>query len=917
MKEIPKTYEPEGVEEKWYKRWTESQCFSPDMDAAREGKETFSIMIPPPNVTGVLTMGHVLNNTIQDILIRYQKQQGKEALWLPGTDHAGIATQTRVEKKLREEGLTRHDLGREKFLERAVDWRDEHGGIILKQLKKLGCSCDWERAVHTLDEDYSQAVLAAFVKLYERGFIYRGQRMVNWCPSSLTALSDEEVVMKPQKGILYQMKYELVDSPGSFLKISTTRPETIMGDSAVAVHPEDSRYQHLIGKSVWRPFPKAQIPIVGDFSVEKDFGTGVLKVTPAHDKTDFEIGKRHHLEVIDVMNPDGTLNELAGNDFAGMDRFKARKLAASKLDEMGLLIEEEPYENNVGFSERADVPVEPRISMQWFLKYPKVEEAKKVVREGGIQFYPDRWVKTYLHWLDNIQDWCISRQLWWGHRIPVWYKNGEDKADPKNWHVSIQGPSDPENWTQDVDVLDTWASSWLWPFATLGWPDEEEAEKRGLSQFYPTSDLVTGPDIIFFWVARMIMAGLEFMGEPSEGSDSKELSEDEILKRIPFKNVYFTGIIRDSKGRKMSKSLGNSPDPLDLIAKYGADGLRFGIMSIAPKGQDIRFNEDQVEQGRNFCTKLWNVCRFRQMSGESGNNQSLEKIINRIESRQLDLDDLAILNKLGILIGDYKKDLEAYEFNVAIRRVYTFFWTDFCDWYIEVSKQKLKELSAQQTCLAIQDICIRQVLLVLHPFVPFITEEIWDLLGYKSEDLKFIENSLPETKDRFFSAFNKKGIELPDSAVLEIENVREFVSQIRAMKSEFNVAAKKDTVLTYQATEQQNSLILRNLNKIKKMAGLKSLEKVVVAPENAPAKVTGICTFYIDLASSVNIAEEKMKLDKESARLSSIIAGIENKLKNRGFTDKAPAKVVEGARKQLIDNQSKLSEIQSLIRSMG
>lgn len=915
MKEIPKTYEPSSVEDKWYQRWSEDRRFSPDLKAVKEGKEAFSIMIPPPNVTGVLTMGHVLNNTIQDILIRYQKLQGKEALWLPGTDHAGIATQTRVEKKLREEGLTRHDLGREKFLKRAVDWRDEHGGIILKQLKKLGCSCDWERSVHTLDEDYSEAVLTSFVKLYERGYIYRGKRMVNWCPKSLTALSDEEVIMKPQKGILYQMQYELVDQPGQFLKISTTRPETIMGDSAVAVHPDDERYKDLIGSCVWRPFPRAKIPIIGDSSVEKDFGTGVLKVTPAHDKTDFEIGQRHNLELIDVMNPDGTLNALAGEDFAGMERFAARKKAALKLKELGLLLDEESYDNNVGYSERADVPIEPRLSEQWFLKYPKVEEAKKVVRDGLIKFYPDRWVKTYLHWLDNIQDWCISRQLWWGHRIPVWYKKGEDRSKPENWHVSLEGPVDPENWEQDPDVLDTWASSWLWPFATLGWPNEQNAAQRGLNSFYPTSDLVTGPDIIFFWVARMIMAGLEFMGDQSQGLDGQELSDEEIKKRIPFQNVYFTGIIRDSSGRKMSKSLGNSPDPLDLIAKYGADGLRFGIMSIAPKGQDIRFSEDQVEQGRNFCTKLWNVCRFRQMSGEPGDNSSLQAIASRIETAQLDVDDIAILKKLGTLIQQYNDDLNAYEFNIAIRRVYAFFWTDFCDWYVEVSKQKLKDENSKSTCLAVQDICIRQVLQVLHPFIPFITEEIWNLLGYQGKSSYTLEDSKPETEKEYIECFSQLNIQLDGAAVAEVDSIRDLVTQIRAVKSDFNVAAKKDTVILFQSTEEQSAIIDNHSAKIKKIAGLKELNAVLQAPDGSPAKVTDLCTFYIDLASSINIEEEKAKLSKEVEKLKKIISGIQNKLNNPGFTDKAPAKVVEGARKQLEENENKLKETETLLNS--
>ena len=583
MSEISKAYEPASVEERWYGEWIKEGCFTADPASAKPG---FSIVIPPPNVTGVLTLGHVLNNTLQDILARRARQTGHEVLWLPGTDHAGIATQTVVERQLRkEEGQTRRDLGREAFLERVWTWKEKHGGIIIKQLKRLGCSCDWARERFTMDADYSRQVQEVFVKLHARGLIYRGKRMVNWCPASQTALSDEEVIMKPAKGKLYVMRYEVAEEPGTFLEIATTRPETLMGDTAVAVHPDDPRYTRLVGQHAVRPFPRAEIPIVADTHIDMTFGTGVLKVTPAHDKADFEIGLRHDLPVIDVMNADGTLNESAGPDFAGMERFAARDLAVQKLEEMGLLVRVEEYDNNVGFSERADVPIEPRLSEQWFLRYPQVPAALDAVVSGRIRFVPGRWAKIYEHWMTNIQDWCISRQLWWGHRIPVWYR----KDDPSVMHVGMDAPVDAEHWRQDEDVLDTWFSSWLWPFATM---DGAVRQK-----FYPTNDLVTGPDIIFFWVARMIMAGLEFTGE------------------VPFKNVFFTSIIRDLKGRKMSKSLGNSPDPLDLMAKYGADGLRFGLMRIAPHGQDVRFDENQIKEGRNFANKLWNAARFREMQG--------------------------------------------------------------------------------------------------------------------------------------------------------------------------------------------------------------------------------------------------------------------------------------------------------------
>ena len=614
MSGLSKGYEPAEVEEKWFQRWMAGNCFHADETSERPA---FSIVIPPPNVTGILHLGHVLNNTIQDILARRARMNGNEVLWLPGTDHAGIATQSKVEQKLRSEGTTRRDLGREAFLERAWQWKEEHGGIIINQLKRLGCSCDWSRERFTMDPEYSRWISKIFVDLFEEGLIYRGKRMVNWCPKSLTALSDEEVIMKAQKSKLYYMKYELADEPGAFLEIATTRPETLMGDTGVAVNPKDERYGHLVGRKAIRPFPRVEIPIIADEHIDPEFGTGVLKVTPAHDKADFEIGIRNNLEIVDVFHPDGTLNEHAGDDFVGLDRFVARKKAAAKLEEMGLLVKVEEHENNVGFSERADVPVEPRISMQWFLKYPCIKEATEAVASEAIAFRPERWRKTYLHWLENIQDWCISRQLWWGHRIPVWYR--KDQADAlqnaesldaqsagETLHVGIEPPEDADNWVQDPDVLDTWFSSWLWPFATM--TDCDKSPSNTEKKFYPTTDLVTAPEIIFFWVARMIMAGYRWRGE------------------LPFRNVFFTGIVRDGLGRKMSKQLGNSPDPLDIMAHYGADALRFAMTKVAPLGGDIHFViakegdtevYPQVEEGRNFANKLWNAARYRQMQSDT------------------------------------------------------------------------------------------------------------------------------------------------------------------------------------------------------------------------------------------------------------------------------------------------------------
>ena len=586
MSELAPAYDPSKVEDRLYRQWTERGDYRADPASA---KPAFSIVIPPPNVTGILTLGHVLNNTLQDILARRARLQGMEVLWLPGTDHAGIATQTVVERTLKKEGKIKHrdDLGREEFLKQVWQWKEKHGGIIIQQLKKLGASCDWSRERFTMDPAYSACVQQVFVDLHKKGLIYRGRRMVNWCPVSRTALSDEEVIMKEQRGHLWHFKVSVEGEKNHFLTIATTRPETIPGDTAIAVHPKDPRYASLIGKFVIRPLPPEQpesqrrIPIVGDDHVEMEFGTGVLKVTPAHDPADFAIGQRHQLPAIEVIDESGHMNEAAGKQLSGLDRIKARAAAADQLRELGLLEKEEPYTNQVGFSERADVPVEPRLSEQWFLKYPSAAKSREVVASGRMRFFPDRWAKVYDHWMGHLQDWCISRQLWWGHRIPVWYRGEE---------IRCQVESPGAGWTQDPDVLDTWFSSWLWPFATMGWPEKTPELKK----FYPTTDLVTGPDIIFFWVARMVMAGFEYMGE------------------LPFRNVYFTGLIRDAKGRKLSKSLGNSPDLLDLIAKYGADGLRFGLLRIAPQGVDIRYDEKQIEEGRNFANKLWNACRFRQ-----------------------------------------------------------------------------------------------------------------------------------------------------------------------------------------------------------------------------------------------------------------------------------------------------------------
>ncbi len=907
MASITKSYEPRDVEKKWYAAWQAAGCFTGRANPARA---PYCIMIPPPNVTGVLTMGHVLNNTIQDILIRRARLEGREAMWLPGMDHAGIATQTVVERELRKRKKHRRDLGREKFLDQVWSWKEEKGGIILQQLQALGASADWARTQFTMDPAYSRAVLKVFVDLYGKGHIYRGKRMVNWCPASLTALSDEEVIMKPVKGFIYQVRYELTDQPGKFIEVKTTRPETIPGDVAIAVHPEDPRYAAWIGKKVRRALgPKAEIPIIADPAVDREFGTGALKITPAHDKVDFEIGQRHQLAPIDVLTPDGTLNHLAGPELAGLERFAGRQKAVELLKDAGALVQEEPYENNLGYSERADVPIEPRLTWQWWLKYPRIEEAKTAVRDGHIKFHPERWSKVYLHWLENIQDWCISRQLWWGHRIPVWYAKGLDKeklteadlVDPKKVHVSLAGPADPDNWVQEDDVLDTWASSWLWPFATLGWPDQAAMEKSGFDYFYPTTTLVTGPDIIFFWVARMIMAGLEFVrpGEPLE-------------RRIPFKHVYFTGIIRDQQGRKMSKSLGNSPDPLDLIAKYGADGLRFGIISIAPQGQDIRFQEDRIESGKNFCNKLWNACRFRQMSGDMADNSSCVAILARLEPAKFDADDHAILDRLLSTTREVDRSFGEFEFSAAVQALYGFFWNDFCDWYVEVSKTKLQDPATKANCLAIQDLVLRQTLLLLHPFTPFITEELWQLLGYDQAGAFLIRGTQLENCSQLAS----HGLRLDPAAAALIGQLKAVVSQVRSFKADQGEAANKASEFIVEATDAHWAVLEANLSKLKRMMGAASVARGKMSPD-APAIVTGYGSWNLIKQLKGDPAAEKVRLTKELEALAKHIAGTEARLANEAFVSKAPPAVLDGAKKQLADQKAKQAELKRLLQSLG
>jgi valyl-tRNA synthetase len=857
--EISTAYAPASVETKWYNTWLRQKAFEARVTSA---KPSYSIVIPPPNVTGVLTMGHVLNNTIQDILARRARMLGKEVLWLPGMDHAGIATQTVVERQLRKEGKTRRELGRAEFVARVWEWKERHGGIIIEQLKRLGCSCDWSRGRFTMDEEYSRDVRAVFVDLYNQGIIYRGKRMVNWCPASLTALSDEEVISTPVSGSLYIIRYEVVEQPGTCLEIATTRPETLMGDTAVAVNPTDDRYRHLIGKHCWRPFPRVQIPIIGDEAIDPEFGTGVLKVTPAHDKADFEIGQRHDLEIVDILNPDGTLNALAGPEFVGMDRFEARKRAVERLRDLGLLVREEPYQHNVGYSERAGVPIEPRLSEQWFLRYPQVDRTLEAVRSGEIRFRPERWIKSFEHWIENIRDWCISRQLWWGHQIPVWYH----KTEPNRRHVAMEPPPDPENWEQDPDVLDTWFSSWLWPFATMP-PTLRE-------KFYPTQDLVTGPDIIFLWVARMIMAGFEFQGKK------------------PFANVFFTGIIRDLQGRKMSKSLGNSPDPLDLIAKYGADGLRFGLMRTAPHGQDIRFDEKQIEEGRNFANKLWNAFRFRQLQGPRGIAQP---------ALSLSPYSTRILSLLNTAVDRIERGYSDYLFTDIAQTIYEFFWSDFCDCYLEAAKTELQNPGTKAACLWVMDHVLSAVLRLLHPFMPHITEELWHRMGYGSDSIQFA--GLADLRTEFSL----------DSAQSDFAGmVYRATSQARNLRAEYSVPSNKKVKMVLRPMVEGDFTVFANL------AGAEPLQvdAAYEAPRGVPVVLTPLGQVFLPLEGLVDLQAEKERLAKEIAKLESELETVRRKLANANFIDRAPVAVVEEHRQRERDFNSRLEQLKERVAEL-
>ena len=873
MKLLEKKHIPSEIESKWYDYWLEKKYFS-----SQESDNHYTIVIPPPNVTGKLHMGHVLNNTIQDILIRKARMEGKNACWIPGTDHASIATESKVTKMLLEKGINKKDLSRDEFLEHAWQWKEKYGGTIINQLQKLGCSCDWDKTNFTMDSHYSKAVLESFVRLYNKGLIYKGSKLVNWCPKSQTALSDEEVMFKEVNGKLWHIKYAINDSD-SFIEIATTRPETMLGDTAIAVNPKDNRYKKMIGKTASLPLVGRNIPIIADSMVDPEFGTGCVKITPAHDLNDYEVGIRHKLEVINIMNSDGSISNKAPDKYVGMSREDARKEIVNNLKDLGCLTKEEDYLHKVGFSERGNVPIEYYLSEQWFLKMKNLAKpASKAVKDKEINFYPNHWVKTYNHWMDNIQDWCISRQLYWGHQIPVWYKKDADRANQENWYISTTPPPDIENWEQDEDVLDTWFSSWLWPFAVHGWPDKEK------TNYFPTNALVTGPDIIFFWVARMIMSGYEFMGD------------------LPFKDVYFTSILRDEKGRKLSKSLGNSPDPITLFDKYGTDATRFSIMLMSPQGSDVYFSESGIEVGRNFMTKIWNASRFIMLNHN-------EDFSDEIDYDNIDNFDKWILSSLDDTIREVNKSFDKYQFNEVIKKIYDFTWNEFCNWYIEIVKDRFNSsnLSLRSNAFNISKHIIKKILLLLHPISPFISEEIWNHLKDK-DDRDIIISQWPSTSSRVKSY-----------DIDSIKDFKEIVTSIRTIRSELNIAPSKkiDIIVSVKSDSEINAInhyrhLISKLSNIDKIdLGIK-IEK----PSNSAIAVCRIAEIYIPLGELVDKKEEILKLNKRLSELDKLIVSIEAKLSNKQFIDKAPEKVVDGEKNKLndfiIEREKILSNIEVL-----
>ncbi len=854
-KELPKTYEPQEAEGKIYQMWLDAGCFKA---APNPEKKPFSIVMPPPNVTGQLHMGHAMDCTLQDILTRYKRMQGYEALWMPGTDHAGIATQIKVEEELRKnEGLTRYDLGREKFLERVWDWKNKYGNRIVQQQQKLGASCDWDRARFTMDEGCSKAVRETFCELYDKGLIYKGSRIINWCPHCVTALSDAEVEYVDKPGHLWYIRYPLADGSGD-LVVATTRPETMMGDTGVAVNPEDERFKHLVGKTCILPIMNREIPIVADEYVELGFGTGAVKMTPAHDPNDFEVGLRHNLETIRVIDDNGKINE-NGGPYNGMDRYECRKALVKDLEEQGYLVKTEDYSHNVGTCYRCGNDVEPLISAQWFVKMePLAKEALRVVNEGEVKFIPERFSKTYTNWMENVHDWCISRQLWWGHQIPAWTCADcghitVDRTDPT--HCAKCGSAHIE---RDPDVLDTWFSSALWPFSTLGWPDKTPE----LDYFYPTSVLVTGYDIIFFWVARMIFSGCEQM------------------KKYPFEKVLIHGLVRDDKGRKMSKSLGNGIDPLEIADKYGADALRFNLITGNSPGNDMRFYVEKCEAMRNFANKIWNASRFVLM------NLTIDEV--KLPEK-LELEDKWVLSKLNTLVKEVTENLDAYELGVASAKVYDFIWDTYCDWYIELTKSRMQGEGAENAQNVLCYVLI-QLLKLLHPFMPFITEEIYQALPHvPGEESEFLmKTAWPVCEEKFSYPAEETAM----------EEIMDLIRAIRTRRAEMNVAPGRKVQLTVVTDRRET--FTAGAPFFQRLAGASEVHVTDAAPaaKGMVEVITHAARAFMPLAELVDIQQELERIAKEKAKAEGHLKGIEAKLNNEAFTSKAPEHIVQNQRDQ-------------------
>lgn len=897
--EFPKAYSPKNSEEGLYKQWLEKGIFNTDENS---DKTPFSILMPPPNITGILHFGHILNLTIQDLYIRRKRSQGFESCWFPGTDHAGIATQSRLEAELRKEGVTRYDLGREKFIERIWEWREKYGGIILEQMRKLGISPDWNRTIFTMDEGPSKAVNEVFIRLFDEGLIYRGKRIINWSPLAMTALSDEEVEFREVREHLYTMRYYYEDN-SAYLMVATVRPETIFGDTAVAVNPNDERYKHLIGSKVRVPLCGRLVEVIADEYADPSFGTGCVKITPAHDPNDFLVGERHCLEIINSINPDGTLNEYAG-EFSGLERFDARKKIVEKLKAENLIEKIEDYTHNVGYSQRGGEPVEPYLSDQWFVSMkPLADKALKSVVDGDIQFHPNHWVKTYEHWLNNIKDWCISRQLWWGHRIPVYYTDdGNFTAANSIEEARMKlGLDDTAYLKQDEDVLDTWFSSWLWPMTTMDWLADGKNEKTAvLSKFLPTDLLVTAPDIIFFWVARMIMASLHFKNE------------------IPFKHVYFTSLIRDGQGRKLSKSLGNSPDPLNVIEKYGADAVRFTMVYLSPLGQDVKMDVNietqdipSVEIGRNFCNKIWNAGRFLMMKREQINEETGIELSEELILSDLTLADKWILSRLNTAIANIDDALDNFRVNDYSKILYDFIWRDFCDWYVEIIKIQANQSNDAEYKVKLMNFAVsiyENILKLIHPIMPYISEEIWYLISDRKQSL-----SLTVSPASNLSLINKEietGFELLQNLIEEIRKLRSTANIPPSKKIPLYLNCKNQQALDFLVSQK---FVIELLAKCTDTVAEIGISK----PEPALTGVVKENEIYLAIGDLIDKDAEKIRLNKEIERLSNLIIGSEKKLSNERFVANASPEVVSNEREKLANLNNSLEVVKSNLISLG